>query len=189
MDREEKEKMIFLFKSASNLLDSVEESKKNIDTLVNILEINNTKLNTSIGLLNNSTKNMNQKIQKEMEFQSSEIAKNIVNQVQSNFKKANEYAFEATEIYKNASNTIIYKVTSFSLLIFLLLSVITFFGYTWYLKDHIKSLENKHILLKNIITSVAKDRYLLVKSIDGKIYDFNGEKYIIAVDKKSVEIE
>ena len=36
---------------------------------------------------------------------------------------------------------------------------------------------------------VAKDRYLLVKSIDEKLHDWNGQKYIIAVDKSDLRFD
>ena len=58
MDKEEKEKMIFLFKSASNLLDSVEDSKKNLDMLIENYNLQNSNLNKSIKELNNSVVNI-----------------------------------------------------------------------------------------------------------------------------------
>lgn len=38
------------------------------------------------------------------------IADTVVNHISTNFKEANKYANEATELYKNVSNSIIYKV-------------------------------------------------------------------------------
>ena len=193
MDKEEKEKMIFLFESASNLLDSVEESKDNLDRLIDNydsqnsnLKANNRNLNNSIEQLNNSVVNINKRIQKEIELKSYTIANTVVNQINTNFKEANEYANEAAEIYKNASNSIIYKVFFSSLFSFIFFIGIAYFGYTWYLQDSIKRLENKNILLKNITIDMANDRYLLVKSINGKLYDLKDGKYIIAVDKSDL---
>ncbi|NVJ53927.1 MAG: hypothetical protein HWD90_09520 [Campylobacteraceae bacterium] len=193
MNKEEKEKMIFLFKSASNLLDSVEDSKENLDKLIenydlqnSNLQVNNRNLNKSIQELNNSVININEEIQKEVKSKSHAIADAVVNHINTNFKEANEYANEATEIYKNASSYIIYKVFFTSLFSFIFFTVITYFGYTWYLQDSIKRLENKNILLKNITFDMANDRYLLVKSINGKLHDWNGGKYIIAVDKENL---
>lgn len=193
MDKEEKEKMIFLFKSASNLLDSVEDSKENLDKLIenydlqnSNLQINNRNLNKSIQELNNSVTNINEKIQKEVKSKSCAIADTVVNHISTNFKEANKYANEATEIYKNASNSIIYKVFFTSLFSFIFFTGITYFGYTFYLQNSIEILENKNILLKNITIYVVKDRYLLVKSIDEKLHDWNGGKYIIAVDKSNL---
>jgi hypothetical protein len=196
MNKEEKEKMIFLFKSASNLLDSVEESKDNLDRLIDNydsqnrnLKINNRNLNNSIEQLNTSIVNINKEIQREVESKSYTIANTVVNHINTNFKEANEYANEATEIYKNARDSIIYKVFFTSLFSFIFFMGIAYFGYTWYLQDNIKTLENKNILLKNITIDMANDRYLLVKSINGKLYDRNDGKYIIAVDKEKLGFE
>lgn len=196
MDKEEKEKMIFLFKSASNLLDSVEESKENLDKLIenynlqnSNLQVNNRNLNKLIQELNDSVTNINEKIQKEVKSKSQTIADTVVNHISKNFKEANKYANEATELYKNASNSIIYKVFFTSLVSFIFFTGIVYSGYTFYLKNSIETLENKNILLKNITINVTKDRYLFVKSIDGKLYDGNGGKYIIAVDKNKLDSE
>ena len=191
MDKEEKEKMIFLFKSASNLLDSVEDSKENLDKLIenynlqnNNLQVNNRNLNKSIQELNNSVININEKIQKEVKSKSYAIADTVVNHISTNFKEANKYANEATELYKNASNSIIYKVFFTSLFSFIFFIGIAYFGYRFYLQKSIETLENKNILLKNMTMDIANnDRYLLVKSVDGNLHDWNGGKYIIAVDK------
>lgn len=196
MDKEEKEKMIFLFNSASNLLDSVEESKETLDRLIDNydsqsinLKANNRNLNNSIEQLNSSIVNINKKIQREVESKSNTIANTVVNHINTSFKEANEYANEATEIYKKASNAIIFKVFFTSLFSFIFFTVIAYFGYTWYLQDSIKRLENENILLKNITIDVANDRYLLVKSIDRKLYDWKDGKYIIAVDKLDLELK
>ena len=194
MDKEEKERMIFLFKSASNLLDSVEESKENLNVLIdnydhqsNNLNTNNRNLNKSITELNNSVVNINIKIQKEIESKSYAIANTVVNHINTNFKEANEHASEATKIYKKSSDSIIYKVFFTSLFSFIFFTGISYFGYIWYLQDSIKTLENKNMLLKNITIDMSNDRYLLVKSIDGKLHDWNDQKYIIAVDKMNFE--
>ena len=196
MDKEEKEKMIFLFESASNLLDSVEESKENLDKLIdnydlqnNNLKANNRNLDNSIEQLNHNILNINKRIQKEVESKSYTIADDVVKAINTNFTEANQYANEATKIYKNASSVIIYKVTFISFIIFVFFTAISYFGYTWYLKDSIESLEEKNQLLKNMTTSTAKNRYLLVKSVDGKLHDWNNGKYIIAVDKFDLGFE
>jgi len=191
MDSEEKEKMIFLFKSASNLLDSVEESKENLDKLIenynlqnSNLQLNNRNLNKSIQELNNSVANINEKIQKEIQSKSYAIADTVVNHISTNFKEANKYANEATELYKKASNSIIYKVFFISLISFMFFTGVAYFGYTFYLQKSIETLENKNILLQNMTIAITNnDRYLLVKSVDGKLHDGNDGKYIIAVDK------
>lgn len=189
MDKEEKEKMIFLFKSASNLLDSVEDSKKNLDMLIENYNLQNSNLNKSIKELNNSEVNINERIQKEVKSKSCVIADTVVNHISTNFKEANKYANEATELYKNVSNSIIYKVFFTSLFSFIFFIGITYFVYTFYLHNSIERLENRNILLKNMTIDVAKDRYLLVKSIDEKLHDWNGQKYIIAVDKSDLRFD
>ncbi|MDX4060216.1 hypothetical protein Q6A89_06780 [Aliarcobacter skirrowii] len=196
MDREEKEKMIFLFKSASNLLDSVEESKDNLDRLIDnydsqnsSLKANNRNLNNSIEQLNSSIVNINKRIQSEVESKSYSIADKIVNHINANFKEANKYANDATELYKNASNSIVYKVFFTSLFSFIFFTGIAYFGYTWYLQDSIKTLENENMLLKYMVIDTSNQRYLLVKSLNGKVYDINDGKYIIAVDKEKLDFK
>lgn len=196
MDKEEKEKMIFLFKSVSNLLDSVENSKENLDKLIenydlqnSNLQVNNRNLNKSIEELNNSVININEKIQKEVKSKSHAIADTVVNHISANFKEANKYANEATELYKNASNSIVYKVFFTSLFSFIFFTGIAYFGYTWYLQDSIKTLENENMLLKYMVIDTSNQRYLLVKSLNGKVYDINDGKYIIAVDKEKLDFK
>ena len=148
MDKEEKEKMIFLFKSASNLLDSVEDSKKNLDMLIENYNLQNSNLNKSIKELNNSVVNINERIQKEVKSKSCVIADTVVNHISTNFKEANKYANEATELYKNVSNSIIYKVFFISLISFMFFTGVAYFGYTFYLQKSIETLEEALSKLK-----------------------------------------
>lgn len=186
-------KFNILFDSAFNLLQSIDNSRKYSDQLLDDI----TKENSEFKQNNKVFKKCNYALQELIEKvdetiidsidnKSHSIARNIVKSLHEEFNGANKYANEAAEIYKKASNKVIYKVTSLSFIIFLFLSCITYFGYTYFLQEKYNKLQadiayleinkQKLIDLGARTTIIKYDGELYVRVKSNKTWTFNDNK-------------
>lgn len=169
-----------LFDSAFNLLQSVDNSKKYSDKVMKDITQENIDFQENNKVFNDCNSSLQELIGKvedtiieNIEDRSHVIANNIVHSIYEEFNQANQYANEASEIYKKASNKIIYKVVLLSFITFFILTVSTYFGYTYFLQE-------KHNELITEIRQLEINKQNLVKlgaSFDVKL-DQKGHAYV-----------
>lgn len=151
------EKIEFIFDSASKLLEASQNNEKSINILIKKSNKEIDLLNSSIIDLNDMQYNIDDTIRCSLNKNSVEISNKIINKLTKDFSEANEYAREASEIYKNSVKWSVFKIFLFTIVLFCMLSGSIFFYYKTYLPKEIENMEFEKIILTSELSELESN--------------------------------